>query len=119
MMYMCRVIMGISYGISFGHPDQLWRNLRKVWHQKIRMHGTDYKRNESITQAMISDLVTEFQKQRGKSFDTRMTNNTFMNVTMLLLLGKTYSTDDELFRKMAGAAEADVHAGVCGIRTRC
>ncbi|ELT88055.1 hypothetical protein CAPTEDRAFT_149323 [Capitella teleta] len=86
----------------FNSPaNSTWRKLKKVCHKKIKMYDTGLQRIEDISTGMIKNLLEVFQSTNQKSFYPKeVIYNTVMNTIMSLVLGKTYSTEDEIFKKL-------------------
>jgi cytochrome P450 family 2 subfamily U polypeptide 1 len=84
------------------NPDQQWKKMRKVCHQKIRMYDTGLIRIEEISNEMIKQLLEDFRNQQGKSFDPKdIVYHTVMCTIVALLLGKkTLAKDDDIFKKI-------------------
>ncbi|ELU17903.1 hypothetical protein CAPTEDRAFT_104679 [Capitella teleta] len=79
----------------------LWKKLRMICQKKIKMYGTGMKRIGDISSEMIENLLEEFKGTGQKSFNPRdIIYNTITNTIMTLALGKTFSTDDEIYKKM-------------------
>jgi cytochrome P450 family 2 subfamily U polypeptide 1 len=81
-------------------PSSHWKKLRKTCQKKIKMYDTGMQRIEDISNNMIENLVQEFKNQRGSFNPKELIYNAVMNMITTLLLGKTFSTEDELFKKM-------------------
>ncbi|ELU14132.1 hypothetical protein CAPTEDRAFT_121260 [Capitella teleta] len=81
--------------------NQTWKKLRLICHKKIKIYDTGMKRIEAISMNMIQFLVEEFKGTNQTSFNPKdVIYNTVMNTMMALLLGKTFSKDEELFKKV-------------------
>ena len=86
--------------LSFCQPDSAWKCLRKTCHKKIKMYGTGMDRINQIRADMTKGLVQEFKSRKGSFNPKEIIFNTVTNMMMTLLLGKQYSTDSDLFRKI-------------------
>jgi cytochrome P450 family 2 subfamily U polypeptide 1 len=87
--------------IFSGQPDNRWKKMRKVFHQKIRMYDTGLIRIEEISNQMLGNLVEDFKSQQGKSFDPKdIIYHTIMCTIVTLLLGKTFNKDDDIYQKI-------------------
>ncbi|ELU05571.1 hypothetical protein CAPTEDRAFT_63222, partial [Capitella teleta] len=96
--------------------DPLWKKLRMIAHKKIKMYDTGMERIERISKDMIENLLKEFQSKSQRSFNPKICiYNTVMNTILCLLLGRTFSTNEEIFKKMVqfeqGGATVMAHAG--------
>ncbi|ELU14150.1 hypothetical protein CAPTEDRAFT_121244 [Capitella teleta] len=91
--------------------NQTWKKLRLICHKKIKMYDTGMKRIEAISMNMIQFLVEEFKGANQTSFNPKdVIYNTVMNTIMTLLLGKTFSKDEELFEKVMEFEQALIRA---------
>ncbi|ELT95060.1 hypothetical protein CAPTEDRAFT_123759 [Capitella teleta] len=91
--------------------DPSWKKLRMISHKKIKMYDTGMKRIEGISRDMIANLLEEFQNTSQRSFDPEsVIYNTVMNVIMCLLLGQTFSVNDDIFKKMVQFEQSGIKA---------
>ena len=73
--------------------------MRKVGHSAIRQFETGLDRIETITMAMIGQLIDDFTKTQGNAFDPKpYLSNTIFNVISQLIVGKTYTRDSEVMQ---------------------
>ncbi|ELT96496.1 hypothetical protein CAPTEDRAFT_143120, partial [Capitella teleta] len=95
------VISDKYLNIGNSRANSTWRKLKKVCHKKIKMYDTGMKRIEVISTGMVKNLLGIFGSTTQKSFNPKEAiYNTVMNTITSLALGKTYSTEDEIFKKL-------------------
>ncbi|ELU11556.1 hypothetical protein CAPTEDRAFT_141850 [Capitella teleta] len=81
--------------------NSLWKKLRMICQKKIKMYDTGMKRIGEISSDMIKNLLEEFKGTGQKSFNPRdFIYSTITNTIMALVLGRTFRTDDEIYKKM-------------------
>ncbi|ELU02917.1 hypothetical protein CAPTEDRAFT_100001 [Capitella teleta] len=91
--------------------NQTWKKLRMICHKKIKMYDTGMKRIEAISMNIIQFLVEEFKGTNQTSFNPKdVIYNTVMNTMMTLLLGKTFTKDEELFEKVMEFEQGAIRA---------
>ncbi|ELT93815.1 hypothetical protein CAPTEDRAFT_99614 [Capitella teleta] len=87
--------------IASSPANSTWRKLKKVCHKKIKMYDTGMKQIEDISTGMIRNLLEVFESTTQKSFNPKEAiYNTVMNTITSLALGRIFSTEDELFKKL-------------------
>ncbi|ELT94196.1 hypothetical protein CAPTEDRAFT_199515 [Capitella teleta] len=110
-VFRAKVISDHFSNIMRLQANQTRKKLRKICHKKIKIYDTGMKRIEAISMNMLQVLLKEFRGTNQTSFDPKnVIYNTVMNTMMTLLLGKTFTKDEELFDKVMEFEQGAIRA---------
>lgn len=100
--------MTLGHGILFANGES-WREMRRFALTTLRDFGMGKKMAQDKINEECHYLVKEFEKQKGKPFDTTQpVNHATANIISAIMYGSRFKYDDPRFKNMVARANENI-----------